>query len=407
MIRRFVILLSLFSVLNVSVVVYILWSNQSGDLHCLTLPSKEMMLTANSSRSRKKILLLVYNNFFGTKEWLGVDSPCSIPRTRTKPCVKDMIEVTHDKQRFCESDFVLVHGASDLPSLRELKIRRQQKPPSQKWIFHSSESPYVIHVGHYGDMFDLTLSYRVDSDFWMPYGSYEQIPFVNIAQRDYSAGKDKLVAWMVSNCGPQPRKTFVHELQKYIAVDVFGGCSGEFGEPRSCPRNKDCTSIIKRYKFYLSFENALCKDYLTEKYWDHLGEENVIPVVMGGANYAKLAIPGSYINVLDFNTVKDLADYLHFLDKNNIAYNEYFKWRQKYQRISLIKFCSICEVLSSETPKGHRNLVEFWEAQAKCDEKEQLMMNMFKKKKLKYKYEQSKKRRWKEKLLNYIGGEEA
>lgn len=339
------------------------------------------MLTANSPRSRKKILLLVYNNFFGTKEWLGVDSTCSIPRTRTKPCVKDMIEVTHDKQRFCESDFVLVHAASDLPSLEELKRRRQQKPPSQLWIFHSSESPrspYVLHVRHFGDMFDLTFSYRVESDFWMPYGSYEQMPFVNIPPRDYSAGKDKLVVWMVSNCGPQPRKTFVHELQKYIAVDVFGSCSGEFGEPRICPRNELCTSIIKRYKFYLSFENALCKDYLTEKYWDHLGEENVIPVVMGGANYTKLAIPGSYINVFDFNTVKDLADYLHFLDKNNIAYNEYFKWRQKYRKISLVKFCSICEVLSSETPKGHRNLVEFWETQAKCGEKEQLMVNMYK-----------------------------
>ena len=99
---------------------------------------------------------------------------------------------------------------------------------------------------------------------------------------------------------------------------------------------------------------------------------------MGGANYTKLAIPGSYINVFDFNTVKDLADYLHFLDKNNIAYNEYFKWRQKYRKMSLVKFCSICEVLSSQTPKGHRNLVEFWETQAKCGEKEQLMVNMYK-----------------------------
>ena len=51
---------------------------------------------------------------------------------------------------------------------------------------------------------------------------------------------------------------------------------------------------------------------------------------MGGANYTKLAVPGSYINVMDFKTVKQLAEYLQYLDKNNTAYNEYFRWRLKY-----------------------------------------------------------------------------
>ena len=60
---------------------------------------------------------------------------------------------------------------------------------------------------------------------------------------------------------------------------------------------------------------------------DNLGEANVIPVVMGGADYTKLAIPGSYINVLDFKSVKQLAEYLHYLNRNDTAYNEYFKWR--------------------------------------------------------------------------------
>ena len=36
---------------------------------------------------------------------------------------------------------------------------------------------------------------------------------------------------------------------------------------------------------------------------------------MGGADYTKLAIPGSYINVMDFKTVKQLAEYLQYLDK--------------------------------------------------------------------------------------------
>ena len=31
-------------------------------------------------------------------------------------------------------------------------------------------------------------------------------------------------------------------------------------------------SILNEYKFYLAFENALCEDYITEKYWARLGE---------------------------------------------------------------------------------------------------------------------------------------
>ena len=109
----------------------------------------------------------------------------------------------------------------------------------------------------------------------------------------------------------------------------------------------------------------------------HTGEENVVPIVLGGANYTKLAIPGSYINVLDFKTVKDLADYLHYLDQNNTAYNEYFKWRQKYQRVWLNDFCSFCEVLSSDSPKGLGNLTEFLVTQGKCNEKDLTVINMW------------------------------
>ena len=88
---------------------------------------------------------------------------------------------------------------------------------------------------------------------------------------DYSQGKTKLVAWLVSNCGSQLRMAFVRELMKYINVDVYGICSSAFGQRLSCSKSdeKDC---LKHYKFYLSFENALCKDYITEKYWDHLGK---------------------------------------------------------------------------------------------------------------------------------------
>ncbi len=78
----------------------------------------------------------------------------------------------------------------------------------------------------------------------------------------------------------------------------------------------------KKYKFYLSFENCTCTDYVTAKFFE-LVNRDIIPIVYGGANYSQLAPPHSYINALDF-TPETLAQYLKILDANDTLYNEYF-----------------------------------------------------------------------------------
>ncbi len=61
-------------------------------------------------------------------------------------------------------------------------------------------------------------------------------------------------------------------------------------------------SHFREYKFYLSFENSVCEDYVTEKFWKVL-DYSVIPVVLGGANYSKFAPAKSYINIRDYATI--------------------------------------------------------------------------------------------------------
>ena len=39
-------------------------------------------------------------------------------------------------------------------------------------------------------------------------------------------------------------------------------------------------SDLETFRFYLSFENALCEDYITEKFFTLL-KSNIVPVVMG------------------------------------------------------------------------------------------------------------------------------
>ncbi|QQP36020.1 Alpha-1_3-fucosyltransferase, partial [Caligus rogercresseyi] len=88
--------------------------------------------------------------------------------------------------------------------------------------------------------------------------------------------------------------------------------------------------LSKQYKFYLAFENSVCKDYITEKFYDVM-QYDVVPVVYGLANYSALAPPHSFIDIRDFKSPKALGEYLTYLDKNDEEYLKYFKWRVNYR----------------------------------------------------------------------------
>ena len=54
-------------------------------------------------------------------------------------------------------------------------------------------------------------------------------------------------------------------LQRYLPVDVYGVCGN-----LSCDgtNDVDCGNLLKdHYKFYLAFENIMCDDYITEKFF--------------------------------------------------------------------------------------------------------------------------------------------
>lgn len=61
------------------------------------------------------------------------------------------------------------------------------------------------------------------------------------------------------------REFYVKELRRHLHVDVFGSC----GDLRCGKTHRDveCYSRLLQptYKFYLSFENNMCQDYITEK----------------------------------------------------------------------------------------------------------------------------------------------
>jgi alpha-1,3-fucosyltransferase len=215
-----------------------------------------------------------------------------------------------------------------------------------------------------------TLTYRPDSDFYNPYGiirrrkdAGEPVYIPMIPWRN----KTKSVVWLVSNCKTaSKREIIVNELAKYIDVDIFGGC----GKTRCNENSATCLiNFSKKYKFYLSFENSLCKSYVTEKLYRALSVE-IIPIVFGGANYTKVVPHVPLVNVKDFRSPLELARYLQQLGQDSERYYGYFNWKAKYHVVSPKnkKLCSICEALTDGTYKAKRasNTSDWWQIGA-CD----------------------------------------
>ena len=158
-----------------------------------------------------------------------------------------------------------------------------------------------------------------------------------------------------------------------LKVDIYGACG-----TKRCSKAKngtsDCFSMVEKdYNFYLSFENSLCTDYVTEKFFNALNYD-VVPVVMGGARYADIAPHKSFVSVHDFkNDPGALARHLAALERSSEAYAQYFWWKDYYEvlqgpRERAKTFCDICQRLHAEDSetKVYEDMEEWWERKGKC-----------------------------------------
>ncbi len=180
-------------------------------------------------------------------------------------------------------------------------------------------------------------------------------------------GRSLSPAWVVSHCSSKSnRQVYVDKLKKaYLNVKVYGEC-GDL----ECKKGDTwgCMEQLERdHKFYLSFENALCPDYVTEKFFKVL-HHDLVPIVFGGADYSALAPPHSYIDALGFDSIKTMAEYLREVHVDDAKYAEYFWWRDFYEVRSskadgAQAYCDLCAKLhqeDNETPNVHDKLGEWW-----------------------------------------------
>ena len=282
-------------------------------------------------------------------------------------------------------------------------------PTGSKKIKNEDIDHFILGLEKLGGYFNLSMSYRHDADLPTPIGKIiktrkhpdgadldeliKNYGKMNILLSRKETHNQSLIAQMVSNCvSKSGREALLKSLSQHIPVDVYGKC----GKLTCARQNKTgCLQLMgANYKFYLSLENAVCKDYVTEKFFNIL-PYNTIPVVLNGADMSRIAPKHSYINVQDFSSTAKLAEYLNKVASDDELFASYFWWREFYKvqvggkyfcqnlrhSISFLQtrpstwissFCELCSLLHSQDMPSPPSLItdlwQYWDKGGKCRE---------------------------------------
>jgi hypothetical protein len=261
----------------------------------------------------------------------------------------------------------------------ELDDMPTERPSRQKWIFYENEPPPIVSkrvdLSQYKDIFNVTSTYTMDSNIPLLFRRFECIPKQDpVSERtNYAHGKSGQAVWFVSDCKTQSRREFYAvELAKYLQVDTFGKCGTARCPITDTDNGEKCIEklITSTYKFYLAFEDSFCDAYITEQF-GRLLNLNIIPVVMGSVEVGSILPPGSYIDVRDFESPKELAGYLKRIDADDELYNKYIiaKNQVKCRHPFAFKFsCQLCYYLHANRYKREQvfDVSKFWSEESRC-----------------------------------------
>ncbi|XP_050993258.1 4-galactosyl-N-acetylglucosaminide 3-alpha-L-fucosyltransferase 9-like [Labeo rohita] len=295
------------------------------------LPMAPKPLPDTAEKEEPETLLLIWMWPFGVSFGLG---PCSTA-FNIHGC-----RLTDDRGLFNQAHGVMFHHRDISGDISNMP--QQPRPAFQKWIWWNMESPSNSYpIGPLNGLFNLTSNYRRDSDVPVPYGWLTE---ATEEQKKYTIPKkDKLVCWIVSNYRPSYRRSqYYTELAEHIHVSAYGR---HFNNPVS---DADYSNVVSSCKFYLSFENSVHRDYMTEKLFNALAL-GAVPVVLGPSrdNYEQFIPSNAFIHVDDFPSAKEMADHLKHLDQNEELYMQYFTWREHFVStrlpFGLAHACHICD----------------------------------------------------------------
>eukprot|EP00940_MAST-03C_sp_MAST-3C-sp2_P002285 g2285.t1 len=335
-------------------------------------------------------VVLMWNPTYLDKSWSG---PSWQGDWIYRSCEYSSCWNTVDRAELPRSDVVWFNCAY-LPNATDYPTFLKDDPQRPKTVFSCFESPLFVHARCVLDRrhthFDWMMTQNFDGDVsaaWqfsdtsfrgggvkglLNYGKTRRHLTLPIKRE-----RGAFISWMVSNCKtPSRREVFVRDLRRHVEVDVFGSepcllddddddvrvslkdeCPND---SRSRPDDACVDKIMQRYHFYLALENSICRDYVTEKFWNAL-RRSIVPVVFAGDWYDDL-IPKGYkvfVRASDFPSTQALAEYLRQVRNDEQLYREYFRWREvpvdelpKEFRERIVDaempWCSLCRKIHEE-----------------------------------------------------------
>ncbi|XP_012559412.1 alpha-(1,3)-fucosyltransferase 10 isoform X1 [Hydra vulgaris] len=268
-------------------------------------------------------------------------TPFTGEKGKLKKCFIGECYFTIDRQLYNHNATMalLFYGSNfngnDLPlprkKLHEWGLLHEESPKNQALFMFQD----IMELFNYTSTFKQQSSYPISTQYIVS-ESYLLKPSVyTVSEKNWMKETLDLasIAYIQTGCNPpSDRDAYVQELMKYIRVDSYGKCLHnkdlpvELNSP-SKMNSKAFIEFIGKYKFVLSFENAICNDYITEKLFRTFNMGS-IPIYKGAPNIRDwLPDDHSAIIVDDFNSPKDLADYINFVDSNSTVYEQYLEYK--------------------------------------------------------------------------------
>nr|XP_053636092.1 alpha-(1,3)-fucosyltransferase C-like [Cherax quadricarinatus] len=381
-----------------------LMNNQSGDTKNMTsvvVPgnaavSESLQILEKSATDWKMIL---FWESWSTVLWNESFVGTTATELLQEGCPKWKCNVTMDRSYAGTADAIILPALGFRPS----NLPRMPRPQYQRWVFLEMEPPTGIYAvegannlraHNMSHIVNWTMTYHSESDIVGFYGFFLSLGTTVMplrpnlmsqhgeAMRRYKTAleqgdtlekvmgpswrsfvkRPRVVAWMSSHCPTNSRREeYVAELSKYITVDKYGACGDKECKKYSTgPLLHSCWKnvITGNYSFYLSMENNLCDEYITEKVYNAFSY-NLVPVVWGGSDYAKFLPPHSYINARHYHP-QELARLLTRLHQDPVAYGRYHLWRGYFQVMNKGNLCELCYRLHTDTTSSYHTDISEW-----------------------------------------------
>ncbi|XP_055544913.1 alpha-(1,3)-fucosyltransferase B isoform X2 [Wyeomyia smithii] len=224
-------------------------------------------------------------------------------------------------------------------SIHDVPYRRRE----DVWALYYDSSPKTAPFLLYAlDLFNFTATFSRFSDVPLTLQHVTSLEELINYKQMYSYGektafqhKMKLapILYIQSQCDTLTgRELYVAELGKHIAIDSYGSClknktlpNGVNDKSQKASEIKMFYDFVSKYKFLIVYQDLVCEDYISEKFWKSL-TFGVVPIYFGAANIRNyFPNPNSAILINDFQNPAELAEYVLKLSNNEEEYVDFLK----------------------------------------------------------------------------------